>query len=298
MHHGHKRAQPGACPQEGAGVPLTSGRHGHARVALLSVIEEETRAVQTVLGLTQRVPGLPYFVAPGADLSRPAVVNREVGRTNLQAGICIRDVIEHWRAEALILCGIAGGIPEREQVQLGDLVVPEYVHYCSFAKLSENGQQRRYIAYDHPSLSLHSYYAAPLRDDKSWITSGIDRLLPNQRLPKVLIGSLVAGDKVYGNPTSEEQHQIIRDFDDAIAIDMESVRLCRAVADARRYTFYNPRLLIIRSISDMIGEAANNEQRAQYKDAAATIAATFAKHVVQDILAHEPDPRPTGDAGD
>jgi nucleoside phosphorylase len=221
------------------------------------------------------------------------VVYREVGPTNLQAGGCIRDVIEHWRAEALILCGIAGGIPERQQIQVGDIVVPDYVHYCSFAKLSENGRQRRYIAYDHPSLSLHATYAAPLRDDSSWMTSDLSGLLPDGRLPRVLIGGLIAGDKVYGDPTSEEQTQILTDFDDAIAIDMESVGLCRAVADARRYTFYNPRLLIIRSVSDMLGDSANNEQRVKYKEAAATIAATFAKQVVDDILTHEPDPRPT-----
>lgn len=273
-------------------MSMTRGRYGHARVAVLSVIEEETKAVHKVFGLTQRVQGKPYFVAPDADLLRPTVVNREVGRTNLQSGGCIRDVIEHWRAEALVLCGIAGGLGRQEDVDIGDVVIPDYVHYCSFAKLSERGQQRRYIAYDHPSLSLHSNYAAPLRDDDSWITPAVRTLLPDNRLPKVLIGGLVAGDKVYGDPTNEEQARIVEDFDDAIAIDMESVGLCRAVADARRSPQYNPRLLIVRSISDLTHAEANDQQRSKHKAVAAAVAAVFAYRVVTDILENEPDPRP------
>jgi nucleoside phosphorylase len=273
-------------------VSVTQGRFGHARVAVLSVIEEETQAVHEVFGLTQRVQGKPYFVAADVDPQRPPVVNREVGRTNLQSGGCIRDVIEHWRAEALVLCGIAGGLGTHEEINICDIVIPDYVHYCSFSKLSEGGQQRRYIPYDHPSLSLHSNYAAPLRNDISWITPAVRHLLPDNRLPRVLIGGLVAGDKVYGDPTNEEQIKIVDEFDDAIAIDMESVGLCRAVADARRSPLYNPRLLIIRSISDLVGDVANNQQRSQNKRAAAMVAAVFAHRVVSDIIENEPDPRP------
>jgi nucleoside phosphorylase len=277
-------------------VPMTGGRYGHARVAILSVIEEETQAVHKVLGLTRRIEGRPYFVAPGTDTARPDMITREVGRTNIQSGECIRDVIEHWQAEVLILCGIAGGIAGHETVELGDIVIPNYIHYCSFSKLSESGEQRRYIAYDHPSLWLHSNYAAPLRDDSSWITNKVRQLMPDNRTPRVLIGSLVAGDKVYGNPDSEEQAKIVAEFDEAIAIDMESVGLCRAVAASRINPQYNPRLLIVRGISDLVGATANSEQRAEHKVMSAVVAATFTRRVVRDILANEPDPRMPAEA--
>lgn len=272
-------------------MPMTGGRYGHARVAILSVIEEETKAVHRVLGLTERIGGKPYFVAPRTNAARPDMVTREVGRTNIQSGECIRDVIEHWQVEVLVLCGIAGGLAGRENVDLGDIIIPNYIHYCSFSKLSERGEQRRYIAYDHPSLSLHANYAAPLRDDSSWITKRVRQLLPGNRIPKVLIGSLVAGDKVYGNPDSEEQAKIVAEFDEAIAIDMESVGLCRAVAASRFNPQYNPRLLIVRGISDLVGAEANSEQRAEHKVMSATVAAIFTQRIVRDILANEPDPR-------
>jgi nucleoside phosphorylase len=272
-------------------MPVTPGRYGHARVAVLSVIEEETMAVRKVFDLVDRVSGKPYFVGPGHNPLRPIVVNREVGRTNIQSGDCIRDVIEHWRPEVLVLCGVAGGIAEHEEVQLGDVIIPNYIHYCSFAKLSENGQQRRYLAYDHPSLPLHANYAAPLRDDESWMNDEVRTCLPDGRLPRVFIGSLIAGDKVYGDPNSEEQRRIIADFDDAIAVDMESVGLCRAVAASRTDSQYNPRLLIVRAISDLVGHSANNAQRTRYKSISATVAAIFAYRVVSDIVENEPDSR-------
>ncbi len=278
-------------------MSMKGGRFGHTRVAVLSVIEEETTAVREVFGFTERIPGKPYFVMPGADITQPDVINREVGRNNMVSSDSIREVIEHWRPELLILCGIAGGITGREGVKLGDIVIPEYIHYCSYAKLSENGTQRRYMPYDHPALTLHANYAAPLRDDPSWITTAVRELLPENRIPRVIIGSIVGGDKVLGNSKSEEQKQIVADFDEAVAVDMESVGLCRAVAWSRVSPEYNPRLLIVRSISDLIGSRRNNRQRAQYKPLSAKAAAIFTKKVVTDILANEPDPRmAAGDA--
>lgn len=275
-----------------ASMPTTGGRFGHARVAVMSVIEEETQAVHQAFRFTERIAGKPYFTVSGCDLARPVLLSREIGRNNVQSGERIRDIIEHWRPEALILCGIAGGIAEHEDIKPGDIVIPDYVHYCSFAKLSANGQQFRYMAYDHPSLSLHENYAAPLRDDSSWLTDDVRQLLPSGRSPRVFIGGLVAGDKVFGDPTSEEQQKVLSNFDDAIAIDMESVGLCRAVAASRVDPQYNPRLLIVRAISDLVGDPNNNTSRADFKAASCAVAAAFAYRIASDILEHEPDPRP------
>ena len=272
-------------------MPVTGGRYGHARVVVMSVIEEETQAVQQAFGITKRMRG-PYFATPDCDADHPLILNREVGRNNLRAAEKIRDVVEHWRPEVLILCGIAGGIAEHEDVKPGDIVIPEYIHYCSFAKLSDRGQQLRYMPYDHPSLSLHENYAAPLRDDSSWITDKVREVLPDGSLPRVFIGGLVAGDKVYGDPDSDEQNKVLASFDDAIAIDMESVGLCRAVAASRTDPLYNPRLLIIRAISDLVGDRENNTNRTLFKQISATVAAAFTHRVVYDILENEPDPRP------
>ncbi|MEU9841314.1 hypothetical protein AB0C69_19050 [Actinomadura sp. NPDC048032] len=273
-------------------MPLTAGRYGHARIAVLSVIKEETEAVRSIFDLTQRVAHTHYFTGENQRPQHPEIVNCEIGRNNLQSGEAIRDVIEHWQPQVLVLVGIAGGIDSYENIAVGDIVVPDYVHYAAFAKLTTGGQQRRFIAYDHPAIYLHRSYAAPLRDDDTWIPEELIHKLPAAEKPKVHIAGLVAGDKVYGDPDSEEQSQLLSEFGQvAAAIDMESVGLCRSVAAARSNPQYNPRLLIVRGVSDLIGQADNDETRQKFKPLAARIAATFARRVVNDILASEPDPR-------
>ncbi|MCP9949075.1 5'-methylthioadenosine/S-adenosylhomocysteine nucleosidase family protein [Actinomadura madurae] len=259
---------------------------------MLSVIKEESEAVRDIFELTQRVIRTPYFIAPGQDPHRPEIVNCEIGRNNVQSGEAIRDVIEHWQPQVLVLVGIAGGIDSYDNISIGDIVVPDYVHYAAFAKLTAGGQQRRFIAYDHPAIYLHRSYAAPLRDDDTWITDDLLHKLPSPERPRVHIAGLVAGDKVYGDPTNEEQALLLAEFEQvAAAIDMESVGLCRSVAAARSNPQYNPRLLIVRGVSDLVGQTDNNETRIQFKPVAALVAATFARRVVDDILASEPDPR-------
>ena len=58
--HGEDEQRPAKPPEpEGRPVPLTRGRDRHARVAVLSVIREETAAVQAVFGLNKRIDGIP-----------------------------------------------------------------------------------------------------------------------------------------------------------------------------------------------------------------------------------------------
>ncbi|MFG3166468.1 hypothetical protein [Streptomyces sp. NPDC048200] len=272
-------------------MPVTEGRLGHARVAVLTAVRGETEALRQVAGLSLRVPTWDYYIAPDADPLFPKVIHREINRNNIQSGESVREVIEHWRPELLVLCGIAGGINNRENVTVGDIVIPRYIHYYTFAKLTAGGQQRRYIPFDYPSIYLHGRYLAPLQYDSSWITDSLRSALPANCNPKVHVDSLVAGDKIYGNPDAEDQKVLVQQYDEAVAVDMESVGVCRGVAAMRNDPQYNPRLLIVRSVSDMIGDHDNDEMRKTWRPHACTIASTFTWRVVTDILATEPDPR-------
>lgn len=277
-------------------MPFTGGRRGHARVAVLTAVQEESETFRRIGGLTQRLKGSPYYISPESDPAFPEVIHREIDRNNIQSGERVRDVIEHWQPELLVLCGIAGGINGHARVSVGDVIIPPYIHYCSFAKLGNSGIRRRYIPFDYPSINLHQDYVAPLRDDRSWITDSLRNALPDGWEPTVHVESLVAGDKIYGDPNSEEQQRIVREYDEAVAVDMESVGLCRGVAASRNNPQYNPRLLIIRSVSDIIDDPQNNETREEWRPYACEIASTFTWRVVTDIVAMEPDLRRTPEA--
>jgi hypothetical protein len=146
--------------------------------------------------------------------------------------------------------GIAGGVFGRGPA-LGDVVVPDYLHYGEFRKLSGRGDHRRYYAYDQPSVSLREDHVDPVRYSGAW-RARIGQQPPQACASNVVIGGLVAGEKVLGDPTHEEQRKVLRDFGSAVAIDMESVGAARAVHEERRWADYNPRLLVVRGISDFV----------------------------------------------
>ncbi len=105
--------------------------------------------------------------------------------------------------------------------------------------------------------------------------------------------SLIAGEKLLGDPTNEEQRKIVDFFSDAAAVDMESVAVARATYEARRTVGYNPRFLVIRGVSDLIRadpKISNDAERANWTAAACRSAACFAKDLVESFLA-TPDPR-------
>jgi nucleoside phosphorylase len=265
---------------------MTNGRRGYARVAILTAIEEETTAVRSACHLTQSISGGCYSDS-AAKFHTHDIVNCQVGRGTLVAFDITRDVIEQWQPELLVFCGIAGGINGRDDITVGDIVVPQYIHYCSIAKLSEKGRQERFVPYDHPSIKLHAYHVSHLGYDWTRLRNQVKRsIFQNCRVHTDT--SLVSGDKVYGDPTSEEQRWIVENYDDALAIDMESTGVCRAVASSRNNPSYNPRLIVVRCISDLIDSEGNNTERANWKVPASEMASDFTQKFVSEFLEEEP----------
>jgi nucleoside phosphorylase len=178
-------------------------------------------------------------------------------------------------------------------VALGDVVVPEYLHYSEFIKLVGGDRLHRYFPYDQPSATIRDRFAKAANYKKTWLDrrdSG-DR---EQFTPKVILdASLAAGEKLLGDPSSAEQQQVVDFFTDAVAVDMESIAAARATYDARISVDYNPRLLVIRGISDFVGADAidNVAQRERWGQAAARSAAGYAHDVIESFLTTW-DPRP------
>lgn len=270
---------------------------------MLTIIDEEFDAVSVGAQLRCNVVDTPYYCREGTDIS--VVLRKAPDRSQVPAMGVAREMLEDYRPEVLALVGIAGGIAGREGVRTGDVVVPSYLHYGEFRKLTTSGDLRRYVAFDQPSVSVRDSYVEPIRRT-SWADNIPVRAPTEIDRPKVIVGSLVAGEKVYGDPTHHEQQQIIGQFGDAVAVDMESYGVARAVFESRRTVDYNPRLLVIRGISDLLlaeeaeenegSQIENNEQRRIWKAYAAAAAATFAAAVISRFVA-SPDPR-AGDPPD
>lgn len=237
---------------------MQKGRYGKTTVGVLTVIQEECDAVKAALGADVRHRKTRYW--HGEDGHERFVLVKMADRTNVVAFEAARDMFEHWRPDIVVLIGITGALSSGD-AGLGDVVIPDFVHYGEFRKLTEAGDDLRFAAYDHPTVSLRSDIIEGVREEGDWT----DRVLSERpelgtderhgsdpdRL-KVEFGGLVAGEKVMGDPDHPEQERMFVSFEHAIAVDMESWGVGRAVHHARSEPDYNPRLIIVRGVSDVV----------------------------------------------
>jgi nucleoside phosphorylase len=286
--------------------PSRRGRLGKTQIGVLTIIDEELNAARQALQATERVPKTSdYHAADGTDRF---ILCRAADRSNIPAAEAVTKLIERWRPDIILVTGIAGGIHANDP-WLGDVVVPDYLHYGEFRKLtrtgSEGGDSARYFAYDHPSVSLREDIVLGLANENHWrdgLRTRIDR--PEEARapatePRVWAGTLVAGEKVLGDPRHYEQRRVVSFFAEAGAIDMESVGVARAVHSHRCWPDYNPRFLVVRGISDLVeaydddldeddptrvaSEQSNNDQRKKWKRYAAASAAALTAAIVNEL---------------
>lgn len=270
--------------------PSLKGRLGHARVAVLTIIKEEFEAAQAVLGLHDEVTDTGYVTAgQREDGDYDVVLCEATARSNVASATRTTEIIEDFRPEVILLVGIAGGILDekgigRDGVALGDVVVADYVSYTEFMKITEGKTSLRYVAIDHPSVHLLGNVLKPLlRKFKLADVVQIDR--PDKATtPKVIEGEIVSGEKVWGGVDDPVQIELMKPFEKALAVDMESHGMARAVCERRTSVWYNPRYLVIRGISDLVGVKDNNEIRGVWKTYAAHTASHVAKAFVDRLL--------------
>jgi nucleoside phosphorylase len=277
---------------------VLTGRISTARVAVLTILDEEFAAVDEKLGPLREIG--EGFYEPEDD-SHDVVVVQAADRTNVAAEEAVSEILEAFRPEVIIVCGIGGGIEDQDGIAVGDVVVASYLHYSEFRKISEDGDDDRYLAYDQPSAMLRSRQIHPVKRAGAW-KSRITASAPNvDHEPKILIGPVLAGEKVIGDPTHHEHQRALKRFTDAIAVDMESYGAGRALHYKRTRVDYNPLLIVIRGISDIVRKPAdgtpdaqvaqqtqaNNAQRRLWKSYACDVAAAFACAMVDRLVARE-----------
>lgn len=301
---------------------LIKGRWGSARIAVLTITDDEFIAVQEVFNATHHILGTPYYVQTSSQSCEYGIVVRQAAeRTNAPAGEAVARFVEHFFPEYVFLVGTAGGIYGRQSIALGDVVIADYVDYGEFRKLMPGRNLARKVPYDHPSLFLRETFVRPLRQRRDWVKlinrdrppldpkhhpSGLipkfvwglskkaarllglsplaNDTLRGEQEPKAIEGNIISTDKIWGDPSSREQKRIVKEFDKAVAFEMESYGVAREIFNQRRSVRYNPQYLVVRGISDFVNVRGSEEQRRLWTPYAARAAAAFAFCLAQDIL--------------
>lgn len=309
-------------------MALLRGRKGHARVVILTIIEQELEAVQAAFGAHNEIGvdgvyTMPEF-ASNPDRKYPFIVARSSDRTNTPASHRARDLLEFYQPESLIVVGIGGGInrggadPLDLEPQVGDVVVGRYVHYAPYTKNKPNRRSLRYISIDQPATHLIAHTEANARDPNCLAALTAPRPDNSNDRPNIHVSEVIAIESIAGEPTGEEQIAMLERFDNAAVVDMESMGVGRALHEYRRAPHYSPAWLVIRGVSDLVtadnpplpgtnsaGQKVagalyddNNEQRRLWKRYASAAAAAFAHSLVARLLSSNRSESPADPGAD
>jgi nucleoside phosphorylase len=261
------------------------GRRGSAQVAVVTIIDEEFEAARDALAIDQELAGTQYFIRKDdAKDALTVVLTQALDRSNIPCNALVANLIDDLRPHVLLLVGVAGGLTSngtgRDGIRLGDVLIADYVSYVDFLKITAEKIEVRHYALDHPSLHLRASVALPISKRFAFPASFTDQP-EGQAIPKVLIGEIVSGDKVMGGVDNNMQQDLLRPYDKALAVDMESIGMARSVCERRSSVWYNPRYAVIRGISDLVGVHGNNETRSLWKGYAARAAAVVASEFIR-----------------
>jgi nucleoside phosphorylase len=270
--------------------PFPRGRKGHAMAAVVTILDEEFEAVRDAVGIVTELAGTPYFmreeVTPG---SWDVILGQPTDRSNLPCGGFVSEIIEDFRPQVLLLVGIAGGLTSdgrrgREGLNLGDVVIADAISYLEFLKITPEGTYLRHYPIDHPSIHLRGAISQQIVRSFSLSSALQMAQVDADIVPKIRIGQIVSAEKVMSGVDHPVQVELLRPFDKALALDMESIGMARMVCERRTSFWYNPLYVVIRGISDLVGVEGNNATREQWKKYAAHTAALVAREFLSRFL--------------
>jgi nucleoside phosphorylase len=267
----------------GSVVDAVSGRRGVARVGVITVVPDEFQHAKDVFDVRHNLAGTPYHVKEHRTDRRYELALFKLADRGTHASLeGTRDLIEDLRPSVILLVGIAGGIGGRDGTKLGDVIIADFVDYYEFRKVVDGRNQMRRIPFDQPSLLLRHRIGEQVISEQHW-ASRVNARCPAATQPQAIVGNIISGEKLLGDPNNEEQRRILNEFDKALAADMESYGVARAVFHSRESVHYNPQYLVIRGISDLVNQPGNDQQRQQWRPYASNTAAAFAAEVVDKI---------------
>jgi nucleoside phosphorylase len=112
-------------------------------------------------------------------------------------------------------------------------------------------------------------------------------------------GEIVALEFLAGDASAEQQREIFAQYDHALAVDMESAGVARAMHRARSSVHYGPVWIGLRGISDRTAASLeaekalgsdNDAERSEWRDYAAAAAARVALLLVERLLSRSRPP--------
>lgn len=188
------------------------------------------------------------------------------GMGNTEAALAASAMIGLWKPNAVIMIGIAAGMPKKGSVRPGDVLIAEYIFDYEPAKLTPGGPEHRSRQLPVDQTLWHRALAYRRSDWHSRVNTPRPSEGINSEPIRVHFGPLASGEKVIADEAA--MRELLSRCPKLIGVEMESSGVARAALQQA-----NPaRFIAIRSVSDL-GDVAKGDGWQPY---AAAVAAAFA----------------------
>jgi adenosylhomocysteine nucleosidase len=203
---------------------------------------------------------------PGADVR---VVLAVIGEGNQAAAVLTERSIATFAPAALLFVGVAGGL--RDDLSIGDVVVATRVYAYHGGKEETSAFRGRPRAFETSHYLEQT--ARSVERNGSWTDH-----LSGGASPTVHFKPIAAGEVVLNSRTSPLARQLSMNYNDAVAIEMESSGVAHA-----GHLNGSAATMTIRGISDQADGHKHAADRAGGQTAAATNAAAFGVALIRRI---------------
>ncbi len=200
-------------------------------------------------------------------------------------------VLERWNPRYIILAGIAGAKPQESakapipEIRRGDIVLAKYVYCYDYGRITPDNFETRHDFDARPDRSLLMQAERLETVDPLWckkipLTTHPETASDQPpRPPRVHAVNMGSGNAVVDNfDRFCKAHSIP---DDMLAVEMECAGVAEAIRAHESRTRTQSGFLMIRSISDFIGESL--EVRRRWKRYASSVTAAFLESFLQNV---------------
>jgi len=239
-------------------VALTALNSEYAAVRARLANPSPHRHARGTLFEVGTIAGFRYRVALGL-----------TGKGNHSAAVLAERAIEEFAPAAVLFVGVAGALWD---TSLGDVVVATHVYAYHGGISEDDGLKARPRVWemDHGVQQI----AARVARERRWL----DSAAAADRLPDVHFGPIAAGEVVHNSRRSAEAAWVRRNYNDAMAIEMEAAGVAQA-----GHLSGSP-VAIVRGISDRADGTKSTGDDRVWQPHAAENAAAFAVRLAAELI--------------
>lgn len=236
------------------------------RVLIISALEKELQPILSVIDSpfkprnVEEINGRTYFIYE-VSATLTVICTSFLGMGQINAAMAIKDAVNHYTVNKVILTGICAGI--NKEMKFGDIIISDQIVDYELAKISENDVQIRWNVYRSDFELVQSMSTF---ESGNWF-SYLKRVFPNSKYekPDIYSGIVLSGNKVIAN--YEEIKQFKKMWAKALAVEMEASGIAAALHQLKN----GPAFIMVKAICDF----ADSEKNDVWQEYAAYAAAFF-----------------------